>query len=432
MWWPLRSGRLRQPIGHGLGAGCLHGLAYGLALFAARGGLGRDVRGGDGQRGSQRIAQAGALGVGPVLETQAPPRVAFTGRKGLFEARGLADGVAALQQAHDGGAVELAAAVDVAVLARHHVAQFAAVGGHAQPLAHFFGQAGAAVLVSYVARQHIGRGRALAQVVHQAGVAHGQRGVQLRGHVQHHHGVHAGIDLGVVFGALGHAPQALQLGQQHGQRTAFAQQLEHARGLALHQAPADLLPDAFGHQGIHLTGAPHLLHQGHGFRRHREFVEPSRKARHAQDAHRVFAKGVGHMAQHPGLQVGLAAVGIVDGAFAIPVRGGGHGVDGQVAPGQVLLQRDVGRRLDDEAAVARPALALGARQGVLLVGFGMQEDGEVPSHGHEAALGHLLGRGADHDPVAVMHGPPQKAVAHRAAHHVHLKFAHPAMVRPGR
>ena len=37
----------------------------------------------------------------------------------------------------------------------------------------------------------------------------------------------------MVLGALGHAPQPLQLGQQHGQRTALAQQLEHLVAVAL-------------------------------------------------------------------------------------------------------------------------------------------------------------------------------------------------------
>ena len=55
----------------------------------------------------------------------------------------------------------------------------------------------------------------------------GQRGLQPRAHVHHHHQVHAGVHFGVVFGALRHAPQAVNLRQQPGQGTASTQHLEH-------------------------------------------------------------------------------------------------------------------------------------------------------------------------------------------------------------
>ena len=97
---------------------------------------------------------------------------------------------------------------------RHHVGQFAAVGGHTQALGQAFEQAGAAFFVADVAGQHVGGGGAFAQVVGQAGKTHGQRRGQAGGHVQHHHQVDAGVHLGVVFGALGHAPQAGHFGQQ--------------------------------------------------------------------------------------------------------------------------------------------------------------------------------------------------------------------------
>ena len=42
-----------------------------------------------------------------------------------------------------------------------------------------------------------------------------QRRIQPRRHVEHHHQVHAGVDLGVVRLGLRHAPQAVDLGQQH-------------------------------------------------------------------------------------------------------------------------------------------------------------------------------------------------------------------------
>ena len=196
------------------------------------------------------------------------------------------------------------------MLAGHDFGQFLAVIGNAPAVADLQQQAGAALLMANVARQHIGRRRAFAKVMAQAGKAHGERGLQAGGHVQHHHGVHAGVHLGVVFGALGNAPEFVQLGQKSGQRAAVAQDVEHARGLGLHQAAADFLPDAFGHQGIHLACGHHLLHQGHGFGRYGKIGKARRKAGQTQNAHWVFAKGIGHMAQHPVFQILLTVIGV--------------------------------------------------------------------------------------------------------------------------
>ena len=60
----------------------------------------------------------------------------------------------------------------VAMLARHHHRELAAVGGHAQALAHGFHQLHTARFVGDVARQFFGTRRALAEVVAQAGEAH--------------------------------------------------------------------------------------------------------------------------------------------------------------------------------------------------------------------------------------------------------------------
>jgi hypothetical protein len=55
----------------------------------------------------------------------------------------------------------------------------------------------------------------------------------------------------------------------------------------------------------------------------------------------------------------------------------GHGIDGQVAAGEIFFQRDLGRRVEGEAVVAVAGLALGTGQRVFLVRFGMQEDREI-------------------------------------------------------
>ena len=119
--------------------------------------------------------------------------------------------------------------------------------------------------------------------------------------------MHAGVDFGVVFGALRHAPQAVQLGQHHGERTAIAQHVEHARRLRFHQAARQLLPHALRHQVVGLAVGHHFAQQCPGFGRDGKVVKTRRKARQPQDAHRVFAEGVGHVAQHLGLQIALAA-----------------------------------------------------------------------------------------------------------------------------
>ena len=233
--------------------------------------------------------------------------------------------------------------MDVAVFTCHHLGQLGTVGGHAQALAHGFEQAHAALLMANVARQHVGGRGALAQVVAQAGKAHRQRGAQLGGAVQHQHHVHAGVHLGVVFGALGHAPQAVQLGEQPRQRAAAAQHRKHAGRLGFHQALGQLLPHALGHQVVHFSLGHHGLHEGSGLRSHREIGKAGGKTRQAQDAHRVFAEGRSHMAQHTLGDVGPATVGVNYGIWIkLGCRSRGicassYRINSEVAPGEVFL-----------------------------------------------------------------------------------------------
>src|SRR4030095_7645249 len=87
---------------------------------------------------------------------------------------------------------------------------------------------------------------------------------------------------------------------------------------------------------------------------------------------------------------------------------------------QVLLQRDIGRRVHREALVPTAALALGAGKRVLLVRLGVQENREILADRLEAERFHLLGRGADHHVVLVLQREPEQLVAHRAADYVGL------------
>src|SRR5438105_15505730 len=73
-----------------------------------------------------------------------------------------------------------------------------------------------------------------------------------------------------------------------------------------------------------------------------------------------------------------------------------------------------------EALVAAPALSLGARERIFLVRLRVQEHREILAHRLVAEALHFLGRGADHDVVAILDRQPEQLVAHRAADRVDL------------
>ena len=202
--------------------------AAGDGCFGCRGGVHRARR-------SQQRRQPRGGHVGSVLQTGAAACVAGAGQQGLLETFGPAQCIAAFKQPHQCAGTQCATAVNVGVLARHHFGQFAAIGGHTQALGQPGGQFRAAPFVADVARPGFRVGRALAQVVAQAGPAHGQRRMHTCGFVQHQQQVHAGVHLGVVGRRLRHAPQAIHLGQQARQRAAFAQHFQHAAGARRHQ-----------------------------------------------------------------------------------------------------------------------------------------------------------------------------------------------------
>ncbi len=155
-------------------------------------------------------------------------KIALAGAQEFLEAFRLADGIGLHQKLHLGGGAHLVDAVDLAVEFGDHVREFLAVVGHTQALAHVLEQVNAAFFMSDVARQHVLRRGALAEIVRQRGKAHGQR-IALRGGViDHHHDVHAGIDLRMVLRRLRHAPQAVEFRHDALQRTTLAQHFEHA------------------------------------------------------------------------------------------------------------------------------------------------------------------------------------------------------------
>ncbi len=265
----------------------------------------------------------------------------------------------------------------------------------------------------------------------EAGKTHGQPGLQARRHVQHHHQVDAGIDFGVVVGALWHAPQPVNFGQQLLERTTGAQHLKHARRRVLHQATRQLLPDPLGHQRIGLAARYHFAHQRQGFRRYCEVRKTRSKTRDPQDAHRVFAEGVGDMAQHFGLQIAVPAPGI-DQDFIVYIKWAfspyqtvlnSYGIDSEVAPCQVFFERYTGGRVDLKTAVAACGFALGACQRVLLPRLGMKKDRKVLAD-RQKTLGHqFFGACAYHHPITVLHGQAEQGITYSTADHVDVHGA---------
>ena len=200
------------------------------------------------------------------------------------------------------------------------------------------------------------------------------------------------------------------------QRAAFLQHRQHARRARFHQSFRHFLPHAFGHQGIDFAVLHHPAHQLHGGRCHRKSMKTGGKAGQAQDAHGVFAERVGDVAEDFVLDILHTAERVGQGA----ILGLCDGVDGQIAPHQVVFQGDVGRRVEDKAPVAGRRLAFRAGQGVFFLRLRVQEDGEILADGPEALAQHILGRGADDDMVVVFHGQAQQLVAHRATDRVNL------------
>ena len=196
---------------------------------------------------------------------------------------------------------------------------------------------------------------------------------------------------------------------------------------------------------VHLALLDHVLHQCQRFRRDGERGEAGGKPGHAQDAHRVFGEGVCHMAQHLVGQVLLTTVG-VDEAGALRLlgigQGHGHGVDGEVAAGEIVFERDARPGVHRKALVAGRGFSLQTGQRVFLARVRVQKHGEVAPHRQVAQVEHGLRRGAHHDPVSVAVGGRaalggsgvHQGVAHRAAHevNVHAGSVGPGLQRPNR
>ena len=397
----------------------MHGLGDALAVLPGRLVVAQASHHGariDLSRSGERRLQPCALRIVPLGVAGAAAVVRLASGQHMVQQQRPPQRVAALQEAQQRRRIELQAAMDVAVLARRQQGRLAAFGRHPQPFAHGARQRHAALLVADVPGQHGRRRGALAEVMQQRRPARRQGCGQARRHVDHQQHVDAGVDLRVMVRALRHAPQAVQFGQQARQRAALAQHGEQARRCRLHQPARQFLPDPLGHQRIDLAGGHHPLHQRLRCGCHAEVGKARGKARQPQDSHRVLGKGGAHVAQHARGQILPSAVRIDQRAVG-SLR---DGVDGQVAPREVVLQRHLGRGVEGKAVVAGRGLALGACQRVFLVRLRVQEDGKVAPHWPVAGLDHLLRGGAHHHPVAVGNRPSEQGVAHAAAHGVDL------------
>ncbi len=268
-----------------------------------------------------------------------------------------------------------------------------------------------------VTGQMPGRTQSLAQVVGEGAkadqtIAGRQSGRRIQGHFH----MDAGIHFRMVMGWLRYPVQSIDFRQDTGQGAAGAQTMQKGRRGRFAQGPQQFLKDPFRHQMIDFTGVHHLLHQGQGFRRD-DKTQPGPAGHEtgcAQDAHRIFGKGVGDMAQDALVQIALAAVGIDQRALIIP----GHGVDGEIAPGQILFQADVGCGQHDKTTVAAPGLALATRQGVFLVGLRVQKDGKILSHRAKALSLHGFWCNANHDEITITRGQAEQFIAYRTAHQI--------------
>jgi len=211
--------------------------------------------------------------------------------------------------------------------------------------------------------------------------------------------VHAGVDLRVPARRLRYTEQRIDLRKDHRQCTAGAQGLEEHLRVRLGERALGLLPDALGNERARLAASDDATHEREGFVRHTE--PESRKtcgeACHTQDPYRILDEGFRHVSQPARREIRLPAIRVDERAVLV-LR---HRVDGQIAAPQVLLERHGGGELRGETAVTRADLALLAGEGVLLMGYRVEEDRKLAADGLVTQPHQLLGCRAYHHPVAL-------------------------------
>ncbi len=256
--------------------------------------------------------------------------------------------------------------------------------------------------------------------MHQRGETHPRIGAQAHGLIENHERVYARVYLGVPAGGLRYTEECVDLREDALERAAFAQHFEVGAGGGLAQRLVCFLPDSLGNQRVHFAAGDHVAHE---CERARIDTKAERRvarseSRHAQYADRVFDECRRHVPQGARVDVALAAVGIDENALG----GLRHGIDGEIAAREILLERHLGAELHRESAIARGDLALAAGERVLLVGVGVQEHRKVSSHFPIAELLELLPRAADDNPITLLDGKPEQPVPNGSADQIHLHW----------
>src|ERR1700690_4341391 len=122
------------------------------------------------------------------------------------------------------------------------------------------------------------------------------------------------------------------------------------------------------------------------------------------------------MTQYASLQVALPAER-VDERASVVLR---HGIDGQIAPREILLESDFRSELDRKAAIPGRSLSLASGQRIFFVGLRMQEHGKVASHFTIIETQQFVAGAPYHHPVAFLNGQTQQRVSNGAANQIHL------------
>jgi hypothetical protein len=205
-------------------------------------------------------------------------------------------------------------------------------------------------------------------------VAHRQRFACRRGEIDGAHPLAGRTVSPLTRRARRTGEKRFELGQELTEGAATMEEDEEARWLRFHQCLRELLPNALRREGRKLAPVRDRPQERLGFRRNGK-AEARGEARDAQHPQRVFDKARSDVAEDPGAQIRLAAVGI-DQA---PVCRACHRIDGQVAARR-SCSRSPRRGMEGEAAMSAASLALGSRERVLLARLGMQEDRKIAAN----------------------------------------------------
>jgi len=196
--------------------------------------------------------------------------------------------------------------------------------------------------------------------------------------------VDAGIDLRVVPLWLGNAEQAVDLGQDHPQGAAVAQDAQKLGWRRAAQCQLEFPPDSLWREFSEFAPGGDLPHQAQGSRRDAK-AKMRKQRREPRDPQRILAECRRDVPQDAVFQVGASAVWIDELA------------------------------IDREAGMLRPGFALAPGQRVFLPALRVQVDRKFLADAEKAVPRKCGATAADHDPVALLHRKPEHPVANRAA-----------------